>query len=150
MRIFLVLVVLFWSSVCLANGEVRSKRLIDLFDNRCVFDSTCRSAEYCDRDFPNPFGRCKPGLLEGAKCFMDRYCASKRCSYFSCEKRIQVANGPCSISADCPDNQYCDDIPGRDDLRQCFDRKCIGSCSKDSQCLSDQCHLFTCVKGPNC
>lgn len=125
---------------------------IDAFDilGKCLTDSSCRSSQYCDRDFPNPFGKCVDGYPEGSRCLMDRYCESKQCSFFKCKKRIQVKDGPCAVSADCIDDQYCDDIPGRKDLRQCFDRKCIGTCSKDSQCLSDKCHFFTCVKGPNC
>ena len=125
------------------------KKGIDLMPSTCVTDSNCRSHEFCDHDFPNPFGKCAKGKSEGEMCMFDRHCASKRCSYFRCEKRVQLKDGPCKISADCPDDQFCDDIEGSDDLRKCYDRKCFGTCRKDSQCLSDRCHLFTCIKPSN-
>jgi hypothetical protein len=122
----------------------------DILGGGCITDGMCRPTEYCDHDFPNPIGKCKMGQEEGQGCFRDRYCASKICSFFKCKKRIQIRNGPCKISADCPDDQFCDDIPNREDLRQCFDRKCLGSCRKDSQCRSDKCHLFICAKSNDC
>ena len=45
---------------------------------------------------------------------------------------------------DCLNNQYCDDLQGRKDLRQCMDRKASGYCRKDSQCISDNCSWFRC------
>ncbi len=125
------------------------KKGIDLMPDTCVTDSNCRSAEYCDHDFPNPFGKCAKGKDEKEMCMFDRHCASKRCSLFRCERRLQIRDGPCKISADCPDDQYCDDIEGSKDLRKCYNRKCLGTCRKDSQCLSDKCHLFTCIKPAN-
>ncbi|CAF0855049.1 unnamed protein product, partial [Brachionus calyciflorus] len=123
------------------------RRGIDLLPGgTCLTDSNCRSSEYCNHKLINPFGECVKGDDEGSKCLMDRYCASKQCSFFTCKKRIQVKDGPCKKSADCLDTQYCDEIKGRDDLNQCFDRKCTGSCRKDSQCMSDKCHFFTCTK----
>jgi hypothetical protein len=122
---------------------------LDIIDSKCIKDSNCKSDEYCDHDFPNPIGECRVGHPEKHTCLLDRHCASKRCSFFRCKKRIQVKDGPCKITADCLDHQYCDEIKDRDDLRQCVDRKCIGICSKDSQCLSNNCHLFICIKPKN-
>lgn len=116
-----------------------------LIGEKCLTDSQCRSSEYCNRNFPNPFGECIQGDSEGKGCIMDRYCASKKCSFFKCKKQILIKDGPCKRSADCLDSQYCDDIEGRK-LRQCFDRKCTGSCRKNSQCMSDKCHFFTCTR----
>lgn len=118
-----------------------------LIGERCLTDSQCRSSQYCSHSFLNPLGECIQGDEEGKRCVMDRYCASKKCSFFKCKKQILVKDGPCKRSADCLDTQYCDDIKGRD-LRQCFDRKCTGSCKKDSQCMSDKCHFFTCTRDP--
>lgn len=66
--------------------------IIDILDDRCLTDSSCGSTEYCDRDFPNPFGRCKAGLDSDKACLLDRYCASKQCSFFRCKPRVQVIN----------------------------------------------------------
>lgn len=145
MRLFVFIIIALgvWISVATSSS-------IDLIDGKCLSDSSCKVTEYCERDFPNPFGSCVAGHEESHSCLFDRHCASKRCHYFRCKKRIQIRNGPCKISADCPDDQFCDDIKDRDDLRQCFNRKCVGTCRKDSQCLSDKCHLFTCVRADNC
>jgi hypothetical protein len=122
---------------------------IDLIDGKCLVDNNCKSDEYCDHDFPNPIGACKTGHDQGHSCLFDRHCASKRCHFFRCKKRIQIKDGPCKINADCTDKQHCTDIKERDDLRQCVDRKCTGVCSKDSQCLSNKCTLFVCIKPVN-
>lgn len=118
--------------------------------NTCFLDSGCASQEYCDKDLLSPLGKCKRGDPEGTICIRSRTCESKKCEFFKCKKRISIKDGPCKTSADCPEDQYCDDIPDRDDLRQCYDRKCIGTCRKDSQCLSDKCHFFTCIRGETC
>jgi hypothetical protein len=122
---------------------------LDIIDSKCIKDSNCKSDEYCDHDFPNPIGECKEGHGEKHSCLLDRHCASKRCSFFRCKKRIQVKDGPCKITADCLEDQYCAEIKDRDDLRACVNRKCAGVCSKDSQCMSNNCHLFICIKQAN-
>jgi hypothetical protein len=118
--------------------------------NSCFLDSSCKSQEYCEKDLLSPIGNCKRGDPDGAICLRSRTCESKKCEFFKCKKRINVKDGPCKTSSDCPEDQYCDDIPERDELRQCFDRKCIGACRKDSQCLSDKCHFFSCIRGESC
>jgi len=87
MRISMVLaniIVIF--IMALVNGGILS----DMLDMGCLTDSSCRSAEYCDRDFPNPFGKCKLGADADRPCIMDRHCASKKCSFFRCTPRIMV------------------------------------------------------------
>jgi hypothetical protein len=77
-------------------------RAIDILDDRCLTDSSCGTTEYCDRDFPNPFGRCKPGYAADATCLFDRHCASKNCSFFKCKARILIKNGPCKVNKEPP------------------------------------------------
>lgn len=125
---------------------VISKSKANLLKGACITDDSCNASEYCDHDFPNPVGKCTQGYAEGESCLMDRKCASKRCSLFKCEKRLQMKDGPCKINTDCPDDQYCSKIPETDGLRICTDRKAFGACYKDSQCLSNHCHLFQCTK----
>ncbi len=115
------------------------------FDS-CLASSNCGPTEYCDRDLPNPIGVCKPGYLGGRACFRDRVCASKKCTFFVCENRDKIRDGQCDKklkNTDCPTDQYCKQIDGE---YKCANRKCLGFCRKDSQCISNQCHLFTCVK----
>jgi hypothetical protein len=69
---------------------VANAGLVDILDDRCLTDSSCRPTEYCDRDFPNPFGRCKQGYDANESCLMDRHCASKKCHFFRCQPRVQV------------------------------------------------------------
>ncbi len=126
--------------------NVLSTRSIDILNGACLTDTNCGTTEYCDHDFPNPIGRCKTGYEPGENCFRDKHCASKRCHLFKCEKRLQMKDGPCKINEDCPETQYCSRLPNTDDLHMCTDRKNIGACLKNSQCISDKCHLFTCVK----
>lgn len=130
--------------------DVQDREARGLIGNKCLLDTNCNTIQYCDQEFPNPVGTCKDGHKEGEACLKDSHCASKQCHFFKCKKRIEVKDGPCKISADCNDQQYCDEIPGRKELKQCFDRKCKGSCLKDSECLSNNCHLFQCVKGDGC
>ena len=118
----------------------------DILNGACITDGNCGTNEFCDHDFPNPVGKCSPGLLDGKACLRDRYCESKRCHLFVCEKRMQLKDGPCKIEADCPDDQYCHKIPDTDGLHICADRKNSGSCLRDKHCLSNRCHLFQCVK----
>jgi hypothetical protein len=119
--------------------------------NHCLVDSSCSTKEYCDKDLLNPIGKCKIGDPEGSICLRNRKCESKRCEFFKCKKRISIKDSLCKTSADCPEDQYCDDVPDKEDkLMQCVDRKCIGFCRKDSQCLSDKCHLFSCVRKKDC
>ena len=118
----------------------------ELLAGKCLRDNNCEPTQYCDHDFPNPIGDCVEGLKENESCLRDRKCASKQCSYFKCKKRIQVKDGPCKLDADCPNDQFCDKMPDRDDLKKCIDRKCIGLCKHNHQCSSNKCHLFTCVK----
>lgn len=134
----MLLVGLFIVNEC--NGEAVLTQML----GKCLTESNCASDEYCDRDFPNPIGECKKGAAEGRYCFRDKHCASKRCSLFRCKPRIQKRNGPCKVNADCPDNQFCKKL--ENDLRQCYNRKCIGSCFRDQECLSNRCHIFVCIK----
>ena len=120
-------------ALLMATVCVRITLGLDLLAGRCLVDSGCEITQYCDRDFPNPVGKCIDGLPAGKSCLRDRHCASKDCSFFTCKERMRVRDGPCKSSIDCPLNQYCDDIPNRDEFRMCYDRKCIGSCRKDSQ-----------------
>lgn len=71
---------------------------LDLLGDRCLLDSQCRTTQYCETDFPNPVGDCKDGKDEGELCLRDRTCASKKCHFFKCKKRLQVKDGPCKIS----------------------------------------------------
>ncbi len=119
---------------------------ISLSFNSCLMSSNCGPTEYCHRDLPNPIGECRPGYSAGTACFRNSVCASKKCSLFVCEGRDKIKDGKCDKelkNADCPADQYCKEI---DDEYRCTNRKCIGFCKKDSQCISDKCHLFTCVK----
>jgi len=111
----------------------------------CILDSGCRASEYCETGFFKISGRCIQGSDEGRACFRDRTCASKQCHFFQCKKRVNVENGPCTKSADCPPTQYCDKVDQRGELKQCMTRRCTGSCSRDEQCMSNNCRLWTCV-----
>lgn len=130
--------VLLISCVLLARGSVG----IDLSGGMCLKSSNCGPTQFCDHDFPNPIGKCKDGLEAGERCLRDKYCKSKKCSLFHCEAVARIMNGSCDKklkNIDCPPSQYC-----KDD--KCVNRKCLGFCRKNSQCMSDHCHLLTCVK----
>lgn len=129
------------SVLCLAN-------LGDNFSltETCLSSSNCGPTEYCDRDLPNPIGKCKQGYEPGSSCLRNQVCASKKCTFFTCAQRDQIQDGNCEKKlkhADCPSNQYCKKV---DDRYRCVNRKCLGLCRKDAQCISNHCHLFTCVK----
>ena len=113
----------------------------------CLRSSNCDPTEYCDRDFPNPLGKCKQGSDNGEACVLDKYCASKRCKLFKCVGREQIRDGLCRKelkSADCPENQRCKEVS--DDRYECVNRKCLGWCKRNTDCMSNKCHLFVCVK----
>ena len=133
--------ILFYASVLLLVAVAVVKT-----ENTCFFDSSCLSSQYCDKRLLDIRGRCVEGTEENTPCFRDRTCASKQCHLFQCKKRMNVQNGPCVKSADCPANQYCDKVAYRSELKQCMNRKCSGSCSKDDICLSGTCRLWSCVK----
>ena len=111
----------------------------------CILDSGCRASEYCVTSLFQIKGRCIEGSEEGRACFRDRTCASKQCHFFRCKRRVNVENGPCTQTADCPPTQYCDKVQDRGELKQCMTRRCTGSCSKDEQCMSNNCRFWTCV-----
>ncbi len=130
---------------------IRTLKSFDLTNGFCLTSSNCGSTQYCDRDLPNPIGKCKEGYKEGERCIRDKHCASKRCNFFKCVSREKVKDGLCNKkwkNTDCPENQYCEEI--EDEKYKCIDRKCLGLCKRNSQCLSDRCHLFTCVKHETC
>lgn len=111
----------------------------------CILDSGCQATEYCQTGIFSLMGTCVEGSGENYACFRDRTCASKQCHFFRCKKRVNVENGPCSLTADCPATQYCDKVDSRSELKECKTRRCVGSCSKDEQCMSNNCRFWTCV-----
>lgn len=128
--------------ICLVCSIASNPNMMHgLSTDGCTFDSSCRPFELCDKSTFGLLGECIRGKVGGKRCMRDRECESKECSWFHCEDRPNVQNGPCKHSADCPDDQYCDDLEGRDDLRQCFDKICSGKCRKDSQCKTDDCSI---------
>lgn len=116
---------------------------------KCVADSSCKIEEYCNKDFPNPFGLCKQGLKVGELCLKDSKCSSKRCHFFVCKERLTMRDGPCKVQQDCPVDQFCNKIENTDNLRKCVNRKCKGVCKTNSECLSNKCHLFICTNQEN-
>jgi hypothetical protein len=106
---------------------------------KCLSNSNCKSTEYCDRELLSPLGECKQGLENGKACLKNSICASKRCSLFRCVERNKFKDGQCKMHQDCPNDQYCNDDT-------CLDRKCRGFCKLDAECMSNQCHLFRCVR----
>ena len=118
----------------------------ELFALNCYFDSKCMPSQYCEKGVFSFKGQCVNGTEENRPCFRDRTCASKQCHLFRCRKKMNIENGPCYKSADCPSHQYCDKVAERSELKQCMNRKCNGSCTKDSSCMSDNCRLWSCVK----
>jgi hypothetical protein len=108
----------------------------------CLRSSNCGPTEYCDHDFPNPVGKCREGLASGERCLRDKYCKSKKCTLFHCEQIDRILDGACDEelkNMDCPETQYCKES-------KCVNRKCLGLCKRDRECMSDNCHLFTCVR----
>lgn len=75
-------------------ADAHAGLLKDVIDFGCLKDSNCGGAEFCDRDFPNPLGRCTAGLEAGSKCLLSRYCASKKCNFFRCSPRLTVNKVP--------------------------------------------------------
>ena len=123
----------------------------DFTNGFCITSTNCGSTQYCSRDLPNPIGKCKDGYKDGESCLRNKYCESKRCSFFKCVSRDKSKDGMCDKkwkNTDCLASQYCNEVS--DGVYKCVDRKCIGICRKNSQCLSDKCHLFTCVKSQDC
>ena len=119
---------------------------IKILNGVCLRSSNCGPTEYCDRDFPNPVGKCKEGYVSGKHCLADRYCASKKCSFFVCKGQEKIRDGKCEKKlehTDCPSNQYCK--KNDDDEYKCMNRKCRGFCKRSAECMSNKCHLFTCV-----
>ena len=125
------------------SGEINCSLLFGTVD-KCLLDSNCESTAYCDHDFPNPFGKCVKGADDGSLCVRDRYCASKKCSFFKCKVRKHQRDGICKTHIDCSPDQYCKKND-QDEMR-CIDRKCSGGCFNDYECISERCHLFSCVK----
>lgn len=118
-----------------------------LTNSICLRSSNCGFTEYCDRDLPNPIGKCKQGSEEGESCILDKYCASKRCKLFKCVRRETIRDGVCQKdlkSTDCSKNQRCKEVSK--DRYECVNRKCFGMCKRNSDCISNKCHLFICVK----
>jgi hypothetical protein len=127
------------------DHEMKLSNKRGIFGDRCLKDGSCGPTQYCDHDFPNPFGKCKEGLVDGSACIRDSRCASKKCSFFFCASRNRVVNGTCQINADCLSYQYCGSNKKRSGSI-CKDRKCMGFCSKNKHCMSNNCHLLTCMK----
>ena len=128
--------------------------IITLFKSitSCMLDSGCNASEYCQTSLFSITGRCVEGSEENRACFRDRTCGSKQCHLFRCKKRVNVENGPCTYTADCPSTQYCDKVEERKELKQCMTRRCMGTCSRNEQCMSNNCRFWTCVSqdSPKC
>ena len=51
---------------------------------KCIRDRDCKKQEYCSRDGFDVIGKCKEGKDAGERCFMNRFCKSKKCKFFKC------------------------------------------------------------------
>jgi hypothetical protein len=138
--IFRITIILLSIAYLRANLKIKRDVL-----GKCVSESSCKLDEYCDKDFPNPFGVCKEGLKVGDFCLKDSRCSTKRCNYFRCKERLTLRDGPCKVHQDCPADQFCNKIEDTDGLKKCVNRKCKGVCKTNAECLSNKCHLFICV-----
>ena len=109
---------------------------------KCVSDHECKPTEFCDHTGINPFGSCRVGYPDNAKCHFDRHCKSKYCHLLKCVGKKPVRDGPCTKNQhdECLPEQYC----SKSLNNRCKDRKCKGWCKKDFHCLSGQCGFFRC------
>ena len=122
------------------NDESWLKRgLLEQF-GMCFLQSDCLPTEYCHNK-KGVFGRCIRKGKDGDYCMYNYRCLSNHCHRITCKGKPaannQEKNGRCKTDEECHSEQYCND-------KKCRDRQLSGSCSSDSQCMSNHCSLFRC------
>ncbi|VDM00052.1 unnamed protein product [Schistocephalus solidus] len=119
--------------ICVEKGQFCSNRGL----------AKCCDGLICDKDGPRS-GKCVRCLASGKRCFYNRTCCSKRCSWFTCTTCVKKGQF-CSNRgfAKCCDGLICE----KDGPRSGKCVRCLSSgkmCVFNSECCSKNCSWFRC------
>lgn len=110
-------------------------------DKYCRWPSDCSPKEYCGKQ-----GKCISKRRDGEACIRGLMCLSNHCHASKCKSLPTmnkiVKNGKCENDEQCHNEQYCSN-------KKCRDRKLTGTCSSDSECMSNNCRYHLCKMKPS-